>query len=118
MPFVLSKSTPKEKSKYLKDLFSKTYITDVIERNRINNDKDVLEDLSNILSSAIGSLTNPSKLSKKFKSVKNITINPSTKSRYIDYFAEAYIVNKAERYDVKGKKATGNKFIEESCRFV
>ncbi len=59
MPFVLSKSTPKEKSKYLKDLFSKTYITDVIERNRINNDKDVLEDLSNILSSAIGSLTKP-----------------------------------------------------------
>lgn len=104
MPFVLSKSTPEEKSKYLKGLFTKTYITDVIERNKINNDKDILEDLLNILSSAIGSLTNPSKLSNTFKSVKNINISSSTISKYIDYFAEAYIVNKAERYDIKGKK--------------
>ena len=104
MPFVLSKSTPEEKSKYLKGLFSKTYITDVIERNKINNDKDVLEDLLNILSSAIGSLTNPSKLSKTFKSVKKVNISSSTISKYIDFFAEAYIVNKAERYDIKGKK--------------
>lgn len=104
MPFVASKSTPEEKSKYLKGLFSKTYITDVVERNKINNDKDVLEDLLNILSSAIGSLTNPSKLSKTFKSVKNINISSSTISKYIDYFQEAYIVNKAERYDIKGKK--------------
>ena len=104
MPFVLSKATPEEKSKYLKDLFAKTYISDVIERNKINNDKDVLGDLLNILSSAIGSLTNPSKLSKTFKSVKNVNISSSTISKYIDYFAEAYIVNKAERYDIKGKK--------------
>lgn len=104
MPFVLSKTTPEEKSKYLKDLFTKTYITDVIERNKINNDKDVLEDLLNILSSAIGSLTNPSKLSKTFKSVKNVNISSSTISKYIDFFTEAYIVDKAERYDIKGKK--------------
>lgn len=104
MPFVLLKDTPEEKSKYLKDLFKKTYITDVIERNRINNDRDVLEDLLNILSSAIGSLTNPSKLSKTFKSTKNINISSSTISKYIDYFTEAYIVGKAERYDIKGKK--------------
>lgn len=104
MPFVLSKTTSEEKSKYLKGLFAKTYITDVIERNKINNDKDILEDLLNILSSAIGSLTNPTKLSKTFKSVKNINISSSTISKYIDYFSEAYIVSKAERYDVKGKK--------------
>lgn len=104
MPFVLSKTTPEEKSKYLKDLFTKTYITDVIERNKINNDKDVLEDLLNILSSAIGSLTNPSKLSKTFKTVKNVNISSSTISKYIDFFTEAYIVDKAERYDIKGKK--------------
>ncbi|MBQ3183181.1 MAG: ATP-binding protein [Clostridia bacterium] len=104
MPFVLFKNSPEEKSKYLKGLFAKTYITDVIERNKINNDKDVLEDLLNILSSAIGSLTNPSKLSKTFKSTKNININSSTISKYIDYFVEAYIVSKSERYDIKGKK--------------
>lgn len=104
MPFVLSKGTPEEKSKYLKDLFTKTYITDVIDRNKINNDKDVLEDLLNIISSAIGSLTNPSKLSKTFKSTKNINISPSTISNYIDYFTEAYILGKAERYDIKGKR--------------
>lgn len=104
MPFAMLKATPEEKSKYLKDLFKKTYITDVIERNKINNDADVLEDLLNIISSAIGSLTNPSKLSKTFKSAKNINISSATISKYIDYFCEAYIVGKAERYDIKGKK--------------
>lgn len=104
MPFVLSKNTPEKKSKYLKELFAKTYITDVIERNKINNDKDVLEDLLNILSSSIGSLTNPSKLSKTFKSIKNVNISSSTISKYIDFFREAYIIDKAERYDIKGKK--------------
>ncbi len=104
MPFVVSKKGHEEKSKYLKGLFTKTYITDVIERNKIKNDVDILEDLLNILSSSIGSLTNPSKLSNTFQSIKNVKINASTISKYIDYFIEAYMLSKAVRYDVKGKK--------------
>ena len=104
MPFVMSKKTHEEKSNYLKGLFKKTYITDVIERNNIKNDAEILEDLLNILSSSVGSLTNPKKLSNTFQSVKNIKIHSATISKYIDYFVEAYILSKAVRYDVKGKK--------------
>ena len=104
MPFVMSKKTHEEKSNYLKGLFKKTYITDVIERNNIKNDAEILEDLLNILSSSIGSLTNPKKLSNTFQSVKNIKIHSATISKYIDYFVEAYILSKAARYDIKGKK--------------
>ena len=104
MPVVLLKKTHEEKSKYLKDLFSKTYITDVVERHRILNDKETLEDLLNIISSSIGSLTNPRKLSNTFKSVKNVKINSTTISNYLDYFVDAFIISKAYRYDIKGKK--------------
>jgi predicted AAA+ superfamily ATPase len=104
MPFLLSLTTHQEKSKYLKNLFSQTYISDVIERCKLRGNKEVLEDILNILSSNIGSLTNPSKLSNTFKSEKKLEISPSTISLYIDYFIDAFILNKANRYDVKGKK--------------
>ena len=104
MPLVLSKKTHEEKSKYLKDLFAKTYISDVIEHNKINNEKDVLEDLLNIISSSIGSLTNPAKLSNTFQSVKKVAIVPATVSKYLDYFIDAYIIYRSYRYDIKGKK--------------
>jgi predicted AAA+ superfamily ATPase len=104
MPLVLSKKTHEEKSKYLKDLFAKTYITDVIERNRIANDKTVLEDLLNIISSSVGSLTNPNKLSNTFRSMKQLSITSTTISNYLDYFIDAFVLNKVIRYDVKGKK--------------
>ena len=104
MPLILSKKNHEEKSKYLKDLFSKTYITDVLERNKISNDKEVLEDLLNILSSGVGSLTNPTKLSNTFKSVKSANISSATISKYIDCLIDAFILSKAVRYDVKGKK--------------
>lgn len=104
MPFLLSLTTHQEKSKYLKNLFSQTYISDVIERYKLRGNKEVLEDILNILSSNIGSLTNPSKLSNTFKSEKKLEISPSTISLYIDYFIDAFILNKANRYDVKGKK--------------
>ncbi len=104
MPLVLSRKTHEEKSKYLKDLLSKTYISDVIERNKINNEKDVLEDLLNIISSSIGSLTNPTKLSNTFKSVKQVIIVPATVSKYLDYFIDAFIIFRSYRYDIKGKK--------------
>jgi len=104
MPVVLLRKTHEEKSKYLKNLFAKTYITDVIERHRILNDKEVLEELLNIVSSSIGSLTNPTKLSKTFGSVKNIKISSATIGTYLDYFIDAFIIGKSYRYDIKGKK--------------
>lgn len=104
MPLVLSKKNHEEKSKYLKDLFAKTYITNVLERNKIGNDKEVLEDLLNILSSGVGSLTNPTKLANTFKSVKQASISSTTIGKYLDMLIDAFIITKALRYDVKGKK--------------
>lgn len=104
MPLVLFRKTHEEKSKYLKDLITKTYITDVLEHHQINNEKAVLEDLLNIISSGIGSLTNPTKLSNTFRSVKQTSITPNTISNYLDYFMDAFLLQKAFRYDIKGKK--------------
>ena len=104
MPLVVSKKTHEEKSKYLKDLFAKTYISDVLEHNRILNEKTVLEDVLNIVSSSVGSLTNPTKLSNTFKSVKQLSVSASTIAKYLDYFIDAFIMYKAFRYDIKGKK--------------
>lgn len=104
MPLIMSMKSHEEKSKYLKDLFSKTYLSDVLEHNRITNDQMVLEELLNTVSSAIGSLTNPSKLSNTFHTVKQISITSGTISRYLDYFIDAFVLCKAYRYDIKGKK--------------
>jgi predicted AAA+ superfamily ATPase len=104
MPVVLLRKTHAEKSKYLKDLFSKTYITDVLERHRIANDKEILEELLSIIASAVGSLTNPTKLSNIFFSMKKIKLSSFTISAYLDYFIDAFILSKAFRYDIKGKK--------------
>ena len=107
MPYVLYLKTHEEKSKYLKDLFENVYIKDVLERNRILNDKIILEDLLNIISSAVGSLTNPAKLSNTFHSIKHVQINANTISRYLDCFIDAFILEKACRYDIKGRKYIG-----------
>jgi len=104
MPLVTAKKTHEEKSKYLEDLFKKTYITDVLERNKIANDKEVIEDLLNIVSSAIGSLTNPAKLSNSFKTVRKIGVTATTIAKYLDYFIDAFVIYKAHRFDIKGKK--------------
>ena len=104
MPVVLSRTTHAEKSKYLKDLFTKTYISDVVERHRILNDKEILEELMNFISSSIGSLTNPTKLSNTFASVKKIKISAATINTYLDYFVDAFIIRKSYRYDIKGKR--------------
>ena len=104
MPAVSLMKTHEEKSKYLKELFAKTYITDVIERHKISNDKEVLEELLNVVSSSVGSLTNPTKLSNTFRTVKKTNISAATISTYLDYFIDAFIIYKAYRYDIKGKK--------------
>lgn len=107
MPLILSMRTHEEKSKYLKDLFTRTYLSDVLEHNQIMNQQYVLEDLLNIVSSSVGSLTNPTKLSNTFQSVKQLKISPNTINRYLECFIDAFIMSKAFRYDIKGKKYIG-----------
>ncbi len=103
LPLIFSFETPDQKSDFLKRLFDETYISDIIGRNDIRN-KAELEELLNILSSAIGSLTNATKLSNTFKSVKNKTITKPTIIKYIDYLCDSFLIDKAIRYDIKGKK--------------
>lgn len=106
MPYVPSLSSHEKKSRYLSDLFSRTYLSDVLERNKVN-DPDILEDLLNVISSSIGSLTNPTKLSNTFKSVKNRAISPRTIDYYLNYLIDAFLISKAYRFDIKGKKYIG-----------
>ena len=104
MPIVSSLPSHEEKSQYLRNLFKRTYIKDVVERYHIQNDTAVLEDLLNITASAVGSLTNPTKLSKTFLSEKQIKISSATIDKYLDYFVDAFLISRANRYDVKGKR--------------
>lgn len=92
--------------RFLKSLFEETYISDIIGRNQIRN-KAELEELRNILFSSVGSLTNPSKLTATFKSVKYTTISKTTIKRYINYFEETFLIDSAIRYDIKGRKYIG-----------
>ena len=103
IPLVLGFEMADQKSDFLKSLFEETYISDITGRNNIRN-KAELEELLNILSSAIGSLTNPSKLSATFKSVKNKSISKDTIIKYIDYLRDSFLIDSAIRYDIKGKK--------------
>lgn len=103
LPLIFSFETPDQKSDFLKRLFDETYLSDIIGRNNIRN-KSELEELLNILSSAMGSLTNATKLSDTFKSVKNKAISKTTIKRYIDYLCDSFLIDKAIRYDIKGKK--------------
>ncbi len=106
LPLVLRFETPEEKIAFLKSLFEETHISDIVGRHKIRNRAE-LEELLNILSSAIGSLTNPTKLSATFKSVKQRTISKSTITKYIDYLRDAFLIDSALRYDIKGKKYIG-----------
>ncbi len=103
MPYILSRKTEEQKSKYLNSLFENTYINDIIERNGIQR-KDVLDAVINILASSTGSLTNPKKIADTFVSNSIIDVTDKTVSNYIDYLLDAFMINKAERYDIKGKK--------------
>ena len=103
IPLVLEFATPGQKIAFLKSLFEETYISDIVGRHNIRN-KAELEKLLNILSSAIGSLTNPEKLSATFQTVKKKKISNSTIKRYIDYLCDSFLIDSAIRYDVKGKK--------------
>ncbi len=103
IPLTLEFTTPEQKIAFLKSLFEETYISDIVGRHNIRN-KAEFEELLNILSSAIGSLTNPEKLSATFQSVKKKKISNATIKRYIDYLCDSFLIDSALRYDVKGKK--------------
>ena len=103
LPLILSKKSDEEKSKYLKDLFDQTYIKDIIERNNIQR-VDILDSIINMLASSVGSLTNPKKIYDTFVSNGEKEISSNTVNSYIKYIEDSFIVNKSDRYDVKGKK--------------
>lgn len=104
MPYIYRLQNDEQKSHYLKQLFKQTYIKDILERNKIHNEQQILEILLDFTSSNIGSLTNPSKLAKRFLSEKQIHISSNTIFKYLKFFEESYIIQCAYRYDVKGSK--------------
>jgi predicted AAA+ superfamily ATPase len=103
MPKLIGMEEPADKIAYLKGIFSETYMKDILEKNDVRNQGE-LEELLDYLASAIGGLTNPKKLADTFKSVKNVSIHQETIKTYLDYFEDSFLIQKANRYDVKGKK--------------
>ena len=103
MPYILSRKTDEAKSEYLSNLLKNTYLNDIVERNKIQR-VDVLDLITNILASSIGSLTNPAKIENTFKSNNIKGVSAPTINNYLNYLLDAFLVNKAERYDIKGKK--------------
>ncbi len=102
IPIVVLREDANEKASILENLFTEIYLRDITQRNRVKNIGE-LEDLLNILSSSIGSLTNPEKLKNTFKSVKKSKITSQTIKKYIDYFEDSFRIESALRYDIKGK---------------
>ena len=102
IPLVVLRDGENDKAAVLQNLFSEIYIQDICRRNRVKNIGE-LEDLLNILSSAIGSLTNPEKLKNTFRTVKKSKITSNTIKKYLDYFEDSFLIESAQRYDIKGK---------------
>ena len=103
MPLCLSMQTQADKAKYLTNLFEATYLADIINRNKLRGNVEINE-LTDILASSIGSLTNPLKLSNTFASTKSVKLSANTISAYLGYLQDAFLIEKALRYDIKGKK--------------
>ncbi|MCR5797516.1 MAG: ATP-binding protein, partial [Eubacterium sp.] len=106
LPLIISMKTEQQKVQYLTTLFEETYIKDIRERNRIGKLQE-LNDLINVLASAVGSLTNPSKIQATFKSQIHSDISVNTVSQYIEFLEDAFLINSANRFDVKGRKYIG-----------
>jgi hypothetical protein len=107
MPLTLSMQTDEQKSRYLERLFAETYLKDVIERNGIIKTEE-LENLVDILASSIGALTNPPKIAATFKSVMKSNISTNTLTTFIGYLEDSFLIEKAQRFDVKGRKYIGS----------
>lgn len=109
LPAVLGKRTEEEKTEYLKGLFNELYIRDIVDRNNVR-DLGNFEALADVLSSNIGSLTNAARLSATFKSERRTTMSPETVDRYIAYLEDSFLIHRAKRYDVKGRRYIGTPF--------
>ena len=116
LPKLLEIENEEDKSGYLRDIFKETYIKDILEKNDVRNPVE-MEELLDYLSSAIGGLTNPKKLADTFKTVKNVSVHPDTIKTYLDYFEDSFLISKASRYDVKGKRyiSTPMKYYFTDC---
>ena len=106
LPQIAQFPMERQKTEYLKNIFTNVYIKDVVERNKIQN-VDELGTLVDILASAIGALTNPTKISNTFTSVRGNSYSNKTISNHIDYLTEAFLISKVNRYDIKGRKYVG-----------
>lgn len=102
LPKLFEFKTEADKAKYLNNIFEETYLKDIIERNKVVNVTE-LGELLNFISSSIGSLTNPTKLSNTFDSIKHVKIHSETIKRYIEYFADSFLISTPKRYDIIGK---------------
>jgi len=103
LPQTVTMPTEQQKKSYLQQLFSNTYLIDIKERYGIRNDDD-LEELIDVMASSIGSLTNPQKIANTFRSAKQSTITRDTVKTYLDYMQDAFLMERAVRYDIKGRK--------------
>ena len=102
MPQLIDYPNDSKKSEYLKALFVNTYIRDIKERYQVRDDK-TMESIRDVISSSIGSLTNPNKLANTLTSVRHEKINNKTVSTYLDYICDSFLAEKVSRYDVKGR---------------
>ena len=107
LPLILSMEAPEDKAEYLTTLFQKVYLSDIVERHNVRS-KAGLDELVDVLASSTGSYTSLSKLMKTFKSVKNKTLSDKTIKNYIDFLMDSFLISKATRYDIKGKKYIGS----------
>lgn len=103
LPQILTYKTEKQKVDYLKGLFEKTYISDIVGRYHVKNEEE-LGELVNIVASAVGSLTNPTKITNTFSTVKNVKISNDTVKKWLDYLCDSFLVSRSMRYDVKGRR--------------
>ena len=106
LPQVVQFSMERQKAEYLKNIFTNVYIKDVVERNKLRN-VDEIDTLVDILASSTGAPTNPTKISNTYKSERGINYSNKTISNHIDYLVEAFLISKADRYDIKGRKYVG-----------
>lgn len=106
LPLILSLETSQQKIAYLKTLYSTVYLKDLIERNNIKKGSE-FDTLAKVIASSIGSPCNPNKLSNTFKSVENVELSSFTIDTYLDYLQNAFLIEKASRYDIKGKRYIG-----------
>lgn len=111
MPKLLDVPNNRDKALYLESIFSETYLKDILDRNDVRNTAEISE-LLDFIASSIGGLSNPKKLADTFKSVKNVSIHPDTIKTYLDYFEDSFLISRAVRYDIKGKK-----YINTPCKY-